>query len=164
MQYYELVGLIPGNLAENEVEPILQEISDIIKNSGAEIKRQELIGRRKTAYAIQKMRHAYYFIIGFEHDSGLKEAEKKLKLHKNLLRYLITKTKPKTAEDIAKEKKRMQKQEETTEIKTEKAPIKIKQVKSTEDTEKTKEEIEKKPVDLEQLDKKIDEILQEEIK
>ncbi len=164
MQYYELVGLIPGNLAENEVEPILQKISDIIKNSGAEIKRQELIGRRKTAYAIQKMRHAYYFLIGFEHDSDLKETEKKLKLHKNLLRYLITKTKPKTAEEIAKEKKRMQKQEETAEIKTEKTISKT-QIDKPADSNKTIEEKTKeKPVDLEQLDKKIDEILKEEIK
>lgn len=163
MQYYELVGLIPGNLAENEVEPILQEISDIIKNSGADIKRQELIGRRKTAYAIQKMRHAYYFLVGFEHESNLEEMEKKLKLYKNLLRYLITKTKPKTAEDIAKEKKRLQKQEETPETKIKRTESKKTEPEKETSADKT-EKIDKKPVDLEQLDKKIDEILQEEIK
>lgn len=177
MNYYELVGLIPGNLAENEVEPILQEVSDIIKNTGANIKRSEIITRRKTAYTIEKMRHAYYFVISFEHEGGLGEAEKKLKLHKNLLRFLITKTKPKTEEEIAKEKIRFQKQgdgEEQIEIKERRdkktQPFKIERKTLPENQEKKEDKKEKEtkepsePVNIEQLDKKIDEILDEEIK
>ncbi|MGB0756921.1 MAG: 30S ribosomal protein S6 [Patescibacteria group bacterium] len=177
MQYYECVGLIPGNLAENEVQPVLEEVAGFFDAQGADIKRKELIGRRKLAYAIDGMRHGYYFLIGADMEqSALAEIEKKLKLQNSVVRFLITKNRPKTEEDIKKEKERLARQanispepassdekprrrhkrSERQETKPASTPPETKK------EEKAQEP--KEPVDLDQLEKKLDEILEEEIK
>ncbi len=179
--YFECVGLIPGTLAENEVQPVLDEITGFFNEVEADVVRNELIGRRKMAYPINNMRHAYYFLVGFNIDGKkINDIEKKLKLSSNVMRFLITKNKPKTQDQIQKENERLarqtgekqefgdkdkeetqdkiQEQEKTTVVDN------ISEEKSTEIKEENKSKEKNEPVDLEQLDKKLDEILDEEIK
>lgn len=166
MQYYELVGLIPGNFSENEIEPVIKEVSEEIKKTGATLKRQDVLGRRKTAYAIKNMRHAYYFLIGLEIETVvLANLEKKLKLNKNILRFLIVKTKEKTAEEIVKEKKRLSRPAEPIAKPRRERTEFAKKPEIKPEPKQAKPEIKpEEPVNLEQLEKKIDEILDEEIK
>ncbi len=175
MKFYEFVGVIPGNLAENEVEPIIKEVAQLFTDAGADVKRTELIGRRKTAYAINNMRHAYYFLIDTELEgSTLTALEKKLKLHKQLTRFLLIKTDAKSPEDIENERKRFtsamqptkDQDQDTSQRKPRQNEKRSERPKTTtaattqESPEKKKEE----PVDMAALEKKLDEILDEEIK
>ncbi len=177
-QYFECVGLIPGNLAENEVQPVLEEVTGFFNKVKAEIVRNELIGRRKMAYPIDNMRHAYYFLIGFNIDGEkIGEIEKQLKLYNNVMRFLVTKHAPKTTEQIKKEQERLARQtgERADGEKSNKPERKKEQ--ETRPVETTKEKVEARKaveekieakkteaVNVEELDKKLDEILDEEIK
>lgn len=175
MHYYEYVGLIPGNLAENEVEPIFASIVTYFETAGGTIKRKEIIGRKKMAYAINNMRHAYYFVIGVElENESIQTIEKQLKLDANVMRFLATKLKPKTDAMIKKEQERLARQ--ASQIANENNDEPVKEKKQTrkpksEKTETTQKEPEaditptkNEPVDIAQLEKKLDEILEEEIK
>lgn len=171
--YYELVGLIPGTFAENEIQPMVEEITNVLTKAGAEFKRNETIGRRKMAYAIENMRHAYYILLGFELEGeALQKIESDLKLNKHLIRFLITKHQPKTAEQIKKEQERLQKlmQQPDKKVETKEQPT----PKPKQEPQESKEEIAKElkekeqkkleqPVDIDALEKKLDEILDEEI-
>jgi len=183
-QYFECVGLIPGSLAENEVQPVLEKVTGFFNKAEAEIVRNELIGRRKMTYPIKGMRHAYYFLVGFNSESQkVREIDKQLRLDSDIMRFLITKHAPKTPEQIKKEQERLARQAGEKLTKEEHKPYlgksKLDADKTTESvfTETTTdkggtykavtEKAEAKnsePVDMEQLDKKLDEILNEEIK
>ncbi len=150
------MGIIPGNLAENEVEPVIKQITDFFVSGKVEIVHNEYLGRRKIAYPINHLRYGYYFIIEFTmSDNNFSDIDKKLKLHDNLLRYLIVKSTPKTREEREKEKVKQQKQKEKKEIGDKFVP---KEKKS-----KIKEKKEAGKMSLDELDKKLEEIIDEKI-
>jgi small subunit ribosomal protein S6 len=152
-QYYEFVGIIPGGLAETEVGPVMKEVADLFAAQNAEIAYQENLGRRKMAYPIKHLRHGYYFLIEFHLETAeLMEIERRLKLNEQVLRYLIIKSSPKTREEREKQKTRQQSESDRRD-----KPKKTIQEKTTQ--EKTEEA----KISLEELDKKLDEILEEKI-
>lgn len=152
--YYEFLGIIPGGLAENETEPVIKQITDFFVSQKAELTHNEYLGRKRLAYPIKHLRHGYYFLIEFYlSKDGLKEIEKKLRLNENLLRYLIIKTKPKTREEREKEKMRQQANKE----KKDRRENKLTKAKIS-----TKSKDEGK-ISLDDLDKKLDEILEEKL-
>ena len=122
------------------------------------------------------------FLIGFNLDGKkLAEIEKQLKLDNDIMRFLITKHAPKTPEQIKKEQERLarqtgekvetKKKERTEDRPKPKKEENVPAVETTEEKEAAHKAIEEKvkakkieAVDMDQLDKKLDEILDEEIK
>ncbi len=150
-QYYELLLLAPGNLAENETAPVWQKVKDLLSSFGANITYEESMGRKKLAYPIKHLRHGYYFLIEFEMDKDkVEEFDRKLKLNEEIMRFIIVKTKPKSREEREKEKIRRAKAEARAAGKTE-AP------------EDKKDDKQKGKLSLDELDKKLDEILEEKL-
>ena len=152
--YYEFLGIITGSLAENEIKSVIKQIANFFVSQKAELIYNAYLGRKRLAYPIKHLRHGYYFLIKFYlNKDNLKEIEKKLKLNANLLRYLIIKTKPKTREEREKEKMRQQSQQEKKD-KREKKLARTKVSASRKDGGK---------ISLDDLDKKLDEILEEKL-
>jgi len=147
-QYYEFLGIIPGTLAENEVPPVIKKITDFFIAQDGEISYQDNFGRKRMAYPVKHLRYGYYFLLELIlAPEKLVSTEKKLRLEENLLRFLIIKTKPKSREEREKEKTRMQT-----------PPDKDKREKK----EYNKIENTQNKISLEELDKKLDEILADE--
>jgi len=156
LKHYEFTFIIPGNLPENEHPEILNKIKSLFEQNQAQnIVVTSEIGRRKFAYPINKLRHGFYFVWEFNCTTGdLLEIEKELKIHKYILRYLVIKKKIKTAADIAREEK----------IKTSRVKEQLAKEKEAAEAEEKKEKPLKTKVSLDDLDKKLDELLNEEIK
>lgn len=149
-QHYEFLGIISGKLAENEVEPVIKKITDFFIVDGAEIAFKEYMGRRRFAYPIKNMRYGFYFTINFDGErSILPTIEKKLLLEENLVRYLITKTSPKTREEREKEKIKLQ--------------TKNKENKESKSKETSENKNSTGKVSMDELDKKLNEILDDKI-
>ncbi len=147
-QYYEFLGIIPGTLAENEVPAVIKKITDFFIAQDGEISYQDNFGRKRMAYPVKHLRYGYYFLLELIlAPEKLVSTEKKLRLEENLLRFLIIKTKPKSREEREKEKTRMQT-----------PPDKDKREKK----EYNKIENTQNKISLEELDKKLDEILADE--
>lgn len=152
MQHYEMLFILPMSFTPDQVTEQKEKIKEILLTNGAQITFEEDMGKLKFAYQIDKMSHGFYILLEFDLDPiSLKKLEQPLKLKKELVRFLIVKKPIKSVEQIAKEKeikeKIAQKQEEE-------------KVQAEKDEKKEKEsKKEAKKLDLEDLDKKLEEIL-----
>jgi len=156
LKHYEFTFIIGGNISEDQHQGIFNKLKSFLeKHQAQNIVIASEIGRRKFAYPIDKLKHGFYFVWVFDLlPNNLITIEKELKINKDVLRYLIVKKKLKTAKDIALEEKvkanRVEKQ-----LEKEKEAVKAEEAKPS----KTKTK-----VSLDDLDKKLDELLNEDIK
>ena len=152
---YEITLLISPQATEEEIQSLKEEFKKDIKTLGGDLKTTGEAEKRNLAYPIKKFQLAYYLTASFTLASEkVKELNSLLKHKKNILRYLtvvVAEEKPrpltkkrgeekikKIAEEIIKQEKKIPKE-------------KISQ-------KKVKEKKEEK-VKLEEIDKKLDEIL-----
>lgn len=225
MKNYELLYIVSSNITPREVKTIFGEVNSAILELNGKIletpqghpflradaqgqnkeEEQSLtdlpITKKRLAYPVEKNKNGYYILnnFGLEADK-IAELDKKIKLVKNVLRYLIIKAEPMDREEIKRlkrlaEKRRKEKDSKREKIENKKpkslvskrAPEKIKKVeegkeeikKSSEaeiepavkiEKEKTKTEKESdkkkrkaKKIKLDDLEKKLDKILDETI-
>ncbi|MFA5128979.1 MAG: 30S ribosomal protein S6 [Patescibacteria group bacterium] len=145
MKHYELLFIIPGKYTEEEMEAISGKINETVKKYGGEITSTDNLGSKKLAYPIADVQVGNYLVIEFNSEAEkIKELEGELKLTQEVLRFSITLKKLKTQEDIEAEKIRKEKmvqKQKAEEVKAEPAP----------------------KVSLEELDKKLGEILEGDI-
>lgn len=165
--HYELLYILPMKFAGEEQETIIEKVNKIIKDQDCKITHNKVFGKQKLAYPIKKVHQGVYILIEFDGEkSAVQKINNVLKLTPEVLRHLIVTKKKLTEEEIAKQKKRKErlvKQEkqgkdeairkQVEEIKEDKREA----VKPAEDKEK------KEKVSLEDLDKKLDEILKDDI-
>ncbi|NUM25970.1 MAG: 30S ribosomal protein S6 [Candidatus Buchananbacteria bacterium] len=90
--HYELLYLVAANYTEEELEPIKQKVADEIKKFGGQITLEESLGKKKLAYPISKNHQGYYLLYEFDLEgSKLKDLSRNLKLSSELLRHIIVK-------------------------------------------------------------------------
>jgi len=156
IEHYELLYLLPMSYTEEELKPIIEKVASLIKESEGTITKNDNLGKQKLAYTIKHNSHGYYLLYEFDlPKANLQKLNKALSLSNEILRFIITVKKIKTAEEIAKgkalqERLAKKKEKEIEKIKAEKEEIKEKPKKETGGKEK---------ISLEDLDKKLDEIL-----
>ena len=66
MREYELTYLISDNVPETELNKVTGKVGGYIASSGGKVLKEEIWGRRKLAYPIQKQEFATYVTINFE--------------------------------------------------------------------------------------------------
>jgi small subunit ribosomal protein S6 len=164
MKKYELLYLIPTQYTDTEVEEIMVKISTMVEGEGAQVSRNENLGKIKLAYPINKVRHGTYILVHFEAEpSVISEIGRRLGLAEEVLRHQIMML-PAGAEDRQYEISSYiaPLSEEAREMK---AAAKAKPVerKLAPPTPTTSEEAkEAKEMSMAELDKKLDEILESE--
>ena len=103
MKHYELLYIVSSQVPENQLDSVQQEILAWLKDIQATVTKAELWGRRKFAYPIAKEKHGFYFLAEFEADPGqIPGFQKKLKLNKQVLRYMLIDKKPLSAKQLLK--------------------------------------------------------------
>lgn len=128
------------------MEAISKKINETVKKHGGEITSADNLGSKKLAYPIGDAQVGNYLVIEFNGEAEkIKDFESELKLTPEVLRFSIALKKLKTQEEIEAEKVRKEKMaaraEKAEETKTEPPP----------------------KVSLEELDKKLGEILEGDI-
>ena len=156
---YELVFLLSPELEAAELKSFEKEVEEKIKTLEGEVHQKEEAQKRALAYPVKKFESGYFWAIIFSIDPNkVNDFLSEFKHKKEVLRYLntvydeeaynaLTKTKPKKG--IAKKEKL------TPKLKVEK-----KAKPSTTKTKKEKKE-KKEKIKIEEIDKKLDEILKE---
>lgn len=149
-QHYELTFIISSKVPENEIKQVTEKVKQLITDPalGGKITNQITIGRKKFAYPINHQKHGFYETLEFDLDSEkLAKIDQELRLAKTeILRFLIIKKKVLTVKEIELQKKVITAFEKI-ELKRAEKPIKVV----------------KKKISLEDLDKKLDELLDKEI-
>lgn len=160
MLHYELIYILPNNLIEEQLSAIKGKVEGLIKTHGGEVIKKEDWGEKKLAYEIKKFKNGYYCYLEFKMEpTNLKKVNDQLILELEILRFQLIRVEEKTdralaEEKIVKEKIAKRQLDEMTKTIAEEKEEAVK----TEEAAKPKEKI-----SAEELDEKIEELLEDEV-
>jgi len=90
MNYYEMLCVLPGTLAEDEAKQTTDAVQQVLEKAAAEKIEMEDLGKSRLAYPIKNIRYGYfrlfYFYVSAENTKGL---DKKVQLVGNVLRVAV---------------------------------------------------------------------------
>jgi small subunit ribosomal protein S6 len=149
-QNYELLYIIPNRYSEMEIKSITEKIDKWLVQKGCQVLKNENLGEKRLAYPIKQVRNGHYILREFAAEKEIiHEINQFLILTEGVLRHLIIKIEP---VKIAKVKK----------IRAKRVVKEIPPQKEEKPTQEERPE-KKTKISLENLDQKLDEILQEKI-
>ncbi|PIS33102.1 MAG: 30S ribosomal protein S6 [Parcubacteria group bacterium CG08_land_8_20_14_0_20_48_21] len=167
-RHYELLYLIPNTYTDAEVEGIAKKVTARVAKSTAITLNQNL-GKKRLAYPIDHMTHGNYVVVEFDAEpENIPALTYDLRLTEELLRHQIIEKRKRTEEEIQTELKRRAEtdrriaQEREGGNRRQDAPKKeAVKVQASADQLKQESGTEKDhKITLEQLDEKLDEILE----
>ncbi len=89
---YELVIIISPEVADDALEPMINNVTQSITGKGGTVGEVARWGRKKLAYPIKHLMEGNYVLIKFKLDpSDNKELETNLKISEKIIRYLLIK-------------------------------------------------------------------------
>lgn len=150
---YELLFLLNGSAAPDEIAKNKELVKSLVSKESEEIINEEDLGKRRLAYQIAGQRFGFYGLIQFKSNpKKAKELDKQLQLEDALLRHIIVKLErpPEPRRGSPRETVKPKIMEQTSTLFTKKEEVDIQGAKS------------KELPDLDELDKKLDEILKGE--
>ena len=144
MQYYELTYLISPELSEEESQKFSENLLLLVQEEGGTLRSEGMRIKKRLAYSIKKNDWAYLATLSFYLDKEkVKSVEDKIKSLGQILRYLFLVKKPVVQKElIRKQVKKPAPAEDQT------------GAEQASSAEKTKEKVE-----LQEIDKKLEEIL-----
>ncbi len=161
MKHYELLYIIPLKVGQDDNNDIQEKVHKMLADEGAKITLEDNWGKRKLAYPINHVRHGTYVVTEFDLEpEKLGKVQAWLRLSADLLRSQLIAKKLKTPEQIARE--------QALQEKLMKKQIKANENQKAEAIAKAETEAGLVPTamastELADLDKKLEEILEQEI-
>jgi small subunit ribosomal protein S6 len=90
MPKYELMYILSSAVSDNDVPTVVAEVDTYLKNQGASVLTQEMMGKKKLAYPIKKTRNGFYVVQTFNMEPRkLQEFDNKLRSIEAIIRYLV---------------------------------------------------------------------------
>lgn len=91
MRKYEVMYIIRPDVEQEAVQALVERFQGIIQNGG-EITKHDVMGKRRLAYEINKVRDGVYVLVNFTATPDVvNELERIMKISDDIIRYLITK-------------------------------------------------------------------------
>ncbi len=162
LKHYELLYILPGNKTEEEAQSMVKNIHELVTQHGGSIVKEDFWGKRKLAYEINHLSHGYFDLVMFQIESTkLQTLENILRLNDTIVRHQVTTFIVKSAEQLAAEERLRER------IATRRQADKEKEVASAIVADNAPSvpiaaPIPAAPMDSAQLDKKLEEILDED--
>ena len=165
MPKYEIMYLFAPQISEKEAQEKITQANHIIQELGGEIEKEEYWGLKDLAYKIERFKQGYYHITWFKlNQDQVDSLNKKLKSVTHLLRSLITTvTEEKEVVIQREEEGKTIKQVEPTLPKLEAKKVSLPQEETSPEKKKISKTPKKPKAEMEDLDKKLEEILKEEV-
>jgi small subunit ribosomal protein S6 len=157
--HYELIYILPGTLAETEVQTATEKIKGMMTEMGASDMVVTEIGKNRLAYPMNHIRYGYFFITRFAAEqSAVEGIKEKLRLSGEILRMMITTYDPKnpTEPKINYPTQTVAAGKDLTMPELADAPVAI-------HAREEKKVAEKPVVSMEEIGEKLDEILDKDI-
>lgn len=90
MRNYELMYIIRPELEEEQVEAVVEKVKDTIQTNGGEVTDHELMGKRRLAYEINKIRDGIYVRVNFKLPTeSVNELERVIRISDEIIRHLV---------------------------------------------------------------------------
>lgn len=152
MEKYELLYIIAAKYTDAEIETLMEKIKSLVASAGGNVTEMHNLGRRKLAYPISHVRNGNYVLAYFEAEpSALAKLNETLRLSADILRHLVVARSPYLT--------KIPSFAELTEIRTDGEEPRPRQAAPIQQVPV----VPQTPVTMEELDKKLDEILTEEV-
>jgi len=163
MQKYELLTALLPNLKSEDLQEFNQAIQKKIKELKGEFIQENVLGCKALAYSIKKQKYANYVLFCFSLGAeNFLKFKKWLEAREGLLRFLIIKVKELKKEEKIKSKKKKEKQVPGKPVKiTKSEKIKMKLDEILPSRPKFRK-LKKEKISFKDIDKKIDELLEDE--
>ncbi len=101
MNIYENIVILNANPSDEELEQSTNKIRDLITNSGGEILKVDVWGRRKLANEIKKQKKGFYILFVFKAPSALiKKLEDYYKVFDPVIKYMVIKLEKKQSAHV----------------------------------------------------------------
>lgn len=171
MQQYELLSIFPGTMAENEVAEATQKIKELVeKQGGSDVSFQDM-GKSRLAYPMKHIRYGYFWLYKFNSEAvSVKNIQEKLDLSNMTLRAIIRKYNPKSearaVNKILSDVAIVSLAEEAKKENIESATSPHEAIQTISREKKSEEPVvpkETKSVDFEDIDKKLNELLESDL-
>lgn len=146
---YEISFIISSTIPENEHNKIQEQVLGYLDEAKAKHDKEFFsLGRKKLAYPIKKQRNGFYIFMVFELEdtAALTELDTKLKHNNSILRHLIIKKDKASSQTPAEQAAKYKETDQESEPEKKEAP-------------KTSGKKENEKVNLEDIDKKLDDLL-----
>ncbi|MFA5184502.1 MAG: 30S ribosomal protein S6 [Patescibacteria group bacterium] len=154
--HYEILFIIPNKFTDDEAKAVATEVEKMLVAGGASITSREYWGKKRLAYEIKHNAFGYYGLFEFDLEGvNLAKIDSNLRLSTNVLRHQIVAKKEKSEADIAQATKIRAKIDSKKAEAEKKQEEKAKAASTSATISKTKD----KRVDLKDLDKKLEGIL-----
>ena len=89
MRKYELLVILNAEISEEDLENVVEKITQVIKKEGGEVSGVDKWGKRRLAYEIKKTKKGFYLLIQFSGEIRLlKEIERNLRFMEGIVRYM----------------------------------------------------------------------------
>jgi small subunit ribosomal protein S6 len=155
MKKYEIMYIIPSKYTEGEMDDIIKKVGEIMETAGAQITDTFNMGKRRLAYPISHQRNGTYVLVHFDAESEtIAKMDSILRLTGEILRHMIVERDPHIKQAPTFNESEERRSDEPRERQKEAAPIQAKSMPSAAGHEN---------VNIKELDKKLDEILTEEV-
>ena len=92
MNIYENIIILNASPTDEEIDSSIKKLKDLITNSGGEILKIDVWGRRKLANEIKKQKKGFYVLLVFRAASSLiKKLENYYKVFDPVIKYMVIK-------------------------------------------------------------------------
>lgn len=175
MAHYDMLTVLPGTLAEDELPAIITSVEKHLTEQGASNVTVVDEGKNRLAYPMKQIRYGYFHNFRFEAEpTAIPQIQGKLRLVTQLLRSLIERINPeekalyasRMADAAARSEKYGKKvapaPEAPAKKEASKTPAKAKKETATAAEKKTEDKNEEK-IDIKDIDEKLDKILDSSI-
>ena len=89
MAFYECVLIARQDITSAQVEALVDQFTEILKQNGGDVASREFWGLRNLAYRIKKNRKGHYVLLNVEAPAAaVQEMERAMRLSEDVLRYL----------------------------------------------------------------------------
>ena len=91
MRNYELVCIIQPDLDETAFKEVLEKVKGWVVEAGGSVDKEDVWGKRKLAYLIQKQREGQYVLLYITMPAdATKELERKIRFLEPVMRQMLT--------------------------------------------------------------------------
>ena len=92
MAFYESVVITRPELTENQIDNLINDLSDIITKDGGKVVKKEQWGLRSFAYKINKNKKGHYFMLNLDSaPTIIFEYERQMRINEDIIRFLTIK-------------------------------------------------------------------------
>jgi small subunit ribosomal protein S6 len=117
VRYYEAIYIVHPNIEQDGLTKLIEATKEMLKKRGGEILYEEVMGKKRLAYSIQKQRFGTYVLLQFRGDgAGNVRLNQDLELNDDILAHMIVRIDEDEVREAREEETELSEHEVSTDV------------------------------------------------